>query len=68
MFLDGNKQKVIKDLQKEMESASKELKFEKAARLRDQIQSLENLNLRGDIEEHAQPEVFTSTPRKVSRD
>ncbi|WP_390620508.1 excinuclease ABC subunit UvrC [Polystyrenella longa] len=64
MFLDGNKKKVLKDLMKEMEEASKELKFEKAARLRDQIKSLENLNLRGDIEEHAQPEVFYIDPKK----
>ncbi|MCA9041595.1 MAG: UvrB/UvrC motif-containing protein, partial [Planctomycetaceae bacterium] len=64
MFLDGNKKKVLKDLQKEMEAASAELKFEKAARLRDQIKSLENLTLRGDIEEHAQPEVFFIDPKK----
>ena len=44
--------------------AAKELKFEKAARLRDQIKSLENLNMRGDLKQHAQPEVFQVDPRR----
>ncbi len=64
MFLDGKKTKLLKDMRKEMQRASKELKFEQAARLRDEIQSLENLNLRGDLEEHAQPEVFYIDPKK----
>lgn len=64
MFLDGNKKRLLKDMRKEMEEASKELKFEKAARLRDEIKSLEDINLRGDLEEHAQPEVFYIDPKK----
>jgi excinuclease ABC subunit C len=64
MFLDGNKRKLLKDMQKDMEQAAAELKFEKAARLRDEIQALDNLNLRGDLEEHAQPEVFYIDPKK----
>ena len=44
--------------------ASKELQFEKAARLRDEIKALETLNLRGDLAKHAQPEVFYVDPRK----
>lgn len=64
MFLDGNKAKLVRDLQKEMAVASKEMKFEKAARIRDEIKLLENLNLRGDLEEHAQPEVFYVDPKK----
>jgi excinuclease ABC subunit C len=47
-----------------MASAAKELKFEKAARLRDQVKALENLNLRGDLKQHAQPEVFQVDPRR----
>ena len=64
MFLDGNKKRLLKDMKKEMEAASNELKFEKAARLRDEIQALEAINLRGDLEEHAQPEVFYIDPKK----
>ncbi|MEQ9410005.1 MAG: excinuclease ABC subunit UvrC [Fuerstiella sp.] len=64
MFLDGRKARLLKDMQKEMEAASKELLFEKAARIRDDIQSLNTLNLRGDLEDHAQPEVFYVDPKK----
>lgn len=64
MFLDGKKDSLLKELQNEMLNASRELKFERAARIRDEIKSLEDLNLRGDLEEHAQPEVFYIDPKK----
>jgi excinuclease ABC subunit C len=64
MFLDGKKVRLLKQMNKEMQEASKELHFEKAARIRDEIEALENLNLRGDLEEHAQPEVFYIDPKK----
>jgi excinuclease ABC subunit C len=64
LFLDGHKEKVVKELEEEMREASKALQFEKAARLRDEIQALENLKLRGNLAEHAQPEVFYIDPRK----
>ena len=64
MFLDGKKDRLFAELREEMQLASKELKFEKAARLRDQVKSLENLSLRGDLREHAQPEVFQIDPKK----
>lgn len=64
MFLDGKKEKLFRELRAEMMLASKEMKFEKAARLRDQIKALENLNLRGDLREHAQPEVFQVDPKR----
>ena len=64
MFLDGKKKRLFCELRAEMEAASKELKFEKAARLRDQIKALESLGLRGNLAEHAQPEVFYIDPKK----
>ena len=64
MFLDGKKVSLLKELHSDMEAASKELRFEKAARLRDEIKALESLNLRGNLEDHAQPEVFYIDPRK----
>jgi excinuclease ABC subunit C len=64
LFLDGKKDVVISEMQEEMKEASKALLFEKAARLRDEIKSLTNLNLRGDLAKHAQPEVFYVDPRK----
>ena len=64
MFLEGNKKRLLKELNNEMSAAAKELKFERAARIRDEIKSIEDLNLRGDLEQHAQPEVFYIDPKK----
>ena len=64
LFLEGKKDSLFTELRTEMQTAAKELKFEKAARLRDQIKLLENLNLRGDLREHAQPEVFQVDPKR----
>ncbi|MBW3542045.1 MAG: excinuclease ABC subunit UvrC, partial [Planctomycetes bacterium] len=64
MFLDGKKDRLFKELRREMLEASQNQHYEKAARIRDEIQALENLNLRGDLEEHAQPEVFYIDPKK----
>jgi excinuclease ABC subunit C len=64
MFLDGHKTALLKELQEQMQQASQELKFEKAARIRDEIQALESLHLRGNLADHAQPEAFYVDPRK----
>ncbi len=64
LFLDGGKARLLTELEKSMKQASLELKFEKAARIRDEIRALKDLNLRGDLEEHAQPEVFYIDPKK----
>ena len=42
-FLEGHTGPVIEDLTREMEQASEELEFEKAARIRDQIRSIQGL-------------------------
>ena len=64
VFLDGGKASLMKELQTAMLLASQELKFEKAARIRDEIASLNSLSERGDLESHAQPEVFYIDPQK----
>ncbi len=64
LFLDGKKDDLVTELKKEMELASRELKFEKAARLRDELKALDNLQLRGDLDEHAQPEAFYVDPKR----
>ena len=64
LFLDGKKDSLLKEMRDEMVEASKELKFERAARIRDEIKALEDLSLRVDLEEHAQPEVFYIDPKK----
>ncbi|MGC4001823.1 MAG: excinuclease ABC subunit UvrC [Pirellulales bacterium] len=63
-FLDGNKDKLLDELRAEMLEASKNLKFEKAARLRDEIGKLETLDQRGDLDDNTQPEVFYIDPKK----
>ena len=55
---------MLGQLKKEMQVASKELQFEKAARLRDEITMLEKLDERGELDTHVQPEVFYIDPKK----
>jgi excinuclease ABC subunit C len=64
MFLDGNKKKLLEEMRGEMTEAATALRFEQAARLRDEIRMLETLDQRGDLEEDAQPEVFYIDPKK----
>jgi excinuclease ABC subunit C len=64
LFLEGKKETVLEEMEEEMRDASKALEFEKAARLRDELTALKNLNLRGDLAKHAQPEVFYQDPRR----
>jgi excinuclease ABC subunit C len=64
MFLAGNKQKLLKQLKQEMLAASKATQFEEAAKLRDEIELLESLDRRGELDTHAQPEVFYVDPKK----
>ena len=64
LFLDGNRKQLLAEMRDEMQAAAKELKFEKAARLRDEINMLESLRDRGEIDKHEQPEVFYIDPQK----
>jgi excinuclease ABC subunit C len=64
MFLEGKKHDLIKQMREEMLAASQALEFEAAARLRDEIAMLESLDKRGDLDTHAQPEVFFIDPKK----
>ncbi|WP_372895270.1 UvrB/UvrC motif-containing protein [Stieleria sp.] len=63
-FLEGGKRKLIKEMRDEMTAASKALDFERAAIVRDEIQMLERLEERGELDTHAQPEVFYIDPKK----
>ena len=64
LFLDGKKAALLNDLRDEMAQASKDLRFEAAGKLRDEIKMLESLDERGDIDTHVQPEVFYVDPKK----
>ncbi len=67
MVLDGKKSKLLRELKAEMLTASQELRFERAARIRDEMTALETLNLRGNLKDHEQPEVFPIDPKKGMR-
>ena len=65
-FLDGDKKKILAQLEKDMLQASKDTEFEKAAKLRDEIKALNALGARagkGD-ESYWQPEAFVTNPQE----
>ena len=64
LFLDGGRDRLLKQMQKEMHEASDGRLYEKAASIRDDIEALKSLSLKGDLEQHAQPEVFYHDPKK----
>ena len=63
-FLDGKQQGLIRDLRRKMEQAAGELRFEDAARYRDQIQALEALAKRDLSGIFPVPEVLEVDPRQ----
>ena len=65
-FLDGDRVKVTKDLEREMAEASAGLHFERAARLRDELKALQSLGARAGKgeQEFWQPEAFISNPKE----
>jgi excinuclease ABC subunit C len=65
-FLDGNRDAVLKDLEKQMKAASEDMHFERAARLRDEIKALQALGKRATkgTEQFWQPEAFISNPKE----
>lgn len=65
-FLDGERKSVLRDLEKEMIEASKDLHFERAARLRDEIKALHALGARArkGEQEFWQPEAFVQDPKQ----
>jgi excinuclease ABC subunit C len=64
LVLEGKKTRLIAEMEKEMQEASAALRFERAARLRDEIDALKNLGLRGDVDRDVQPQVFFIEPKK----
>ena len=64
MFLEGKRESLLQQLEQEMLAASQKLEFERAASIRDEIQMLETLDDRGELDTHAQPEVFYIDPKR----
>ncbi|MEM6551554.1 MAG: excinuclease ABC subunit UvrC [Planctomycetota bacterium] len=66
-FLSSKRSTMLRELNQEMQQASTDLNFEKAAILRDQIKAIEKLDHRADRKDGWQPETesFTDDPRKA---
>jgi excinuclease ABC subunit C len=64
LVMEGKKERLIKEMEKEMHEASAATLFEKAARLRDDIDALRKLGQRGDAARDVQPEVFPIDPKR----
>jgi len=64
MILEGKSAKLFRRMEREMLEASRAMEYEKAGRIRDEIAALRKLELRGDVDKHAQPEVFHIDPKK----
>jgi excinuclease ABC subunit C len=62
--LEGKRRQLLADLRREMQTAAEEKHYETAAELRDQIRDLTSLELRGKIDTHLQPELFSVDPRQ----
>ncbi len=62
-FLASKRSILIRQMQKEMESASEDKRYEEAARLRDRLKAIQSLALSGDVDADVQPEVFYIDPR-----
>jgi excinuclease ABC subunit C len=65
-FLQGEHKQILRDMEKEMLEASKDMKFERAAKLRDEIKALQGLGARAKKGEQKywQPEAFVVEPRE----
>lgn len=68
-FLESKRSVMLRELNIEMQEASKNLEFEKAATLRDQIRAIEKLDERGKASQGWQPETetFYTDPQKGLR-
>jgi excinuclease ABC subunit C len=64
LVLEGKRDRLLKEITEQMRDASAKLEFERAAKLRDELQALQKLDLRGDADKDVQPHVFAIDPRK----
>lgn len=64
LVLEGKKERLLKEMEESMRAAAAALQFERAARLRDDIDALRNLGRRGEVDKDLQPHVFALEPRK----
>ncbi len=66
LVLEGKSAKLVRRMAREMTEAATAMQYEKAARIRDEIQAVQKLELRGEKgkEQSSQPELFHTDPKK----
>jgi len=64
-FLQSKRSTVLRQLKKQMETASADQDFEAAAMYRDRVRLIKNLDKRGTVEGNVQPEVFAADPTEA---
>ena len=64
LIMEGKKKRLIREMKESMQEASIALQFEKAARLRDEMDALGKLEMRGDAGKDTQAHVFPIDPKK----
>lgn len=64
LVLEGRKAKLVGEMEAEMRAASAAMQFERAARIRDDINALSKLALRGEVDKDVQPHVFPIDPKR----
>ena len=67
LVLEGKKARLLREMERDMHTAAEAMQFEKAARLRDEIEALKKLEMRGSVDADIQPHVFHINPRKGLR-
>jgi excinuclease ABC subunit C len=64
-FFRSKRVTMLRWLREQMQEASRDLQYEKAAEFRDRIRLIESLDKRGTPDEHVQPEAFASDPTEA---
>jgi excinuclease ABC subunit C len=65
--MEGKKDKLLREMDAQMQDAAAAKQYERAARLRDEIAALQKLEMRGDVDKDVQPHVFQIDPKKGLR-
>jgi excinuclease ABC subunit C len=64
LILEGKRKPLLREMEGQMLEASKALQFEKAARIRDEMDAIRKLDLRGKVDVDVQREVFPIDPKR----
>jgi excinuclease ABC subunit C len=67
LVLEGKKERLLREMERQMKAAADAKQYEKAARMRDEIAALRKLEMRGDADKDMQPHVFQIDPKKGLR-